>query len=92
MDTRHSSGKPSWRELVLVQPAKAVTVYAVIAVVAVAVVLGAIGYVDLLTKTRAVCEPLRYGQHAGEKYASTPLGRDFTRTFEHSADELGCPK
>lgn len=91
MDVRKGQGMASRRELIWVQPAKAVVVYGLMIVFLAALVLGGVAYVDLLQRTRAVCEPLRAGQALGAQ-ATTQVGKSFARTFGDSADKLGCSK
>lgn len=91
MDVRHSSGKPSRVELIAIQPAKAWIVYTLMVVLAATLALGTVGYLQLLDRTRAVCQPLRQGQQLGV-HATTEVGRQFAATFGHSADKLGCPQ
>lgn len=68
------------------------TVYGLFVVMMLALVLGLVGYLNLIHRTQAVCEPLRFGQHAGERQATSKAGRDFAATFGGAADKLGCAR
>lgn len=67
------------------------TVYSLFTVYAVALLLAVFAFFNLLHRTQATCEPLRFGQHAGEQ-ATSQVGKDFARTFGRAADKLGCGK
>lgn len=87
VDTRTTSPRPSRWRLIAIQPAKAWVTYGLGVLMFATLVLGAIAYVDLLERTRAVCAPLRAGQQVD---TSTTAGREFAAVFGRSADELGC--
>lgn len=83
--------EPSRWQMILIQPAHAVVVYALMVCLAAAVAIGAVAYVTLTHRIANVCEPLRVGQHLGSQ-ATTKVGHDLASTFGHSADSLGCAK
>lgn len=63
-----------------------------IILVAVLGTLLAIGYNDLRGRLEAVCDPLRFGGEQVQRLADRPAGSAAGRTFDQSADKLGCPR
>lgn len=91
MDVRKKSEPSRW-QLIWIQPAHAVVVYALIVLLFITLTLGVLAYLNLLRRTQAVCDPLRIGERATAAQAKSQAGRDIARTFGASADKLGCSR